>query len=190
MRTFERGDVIKVPFPYTDRETRQSRPALVVSTAQLQELHGLLWVVMITSAENRGWPDDVPVANLKRAGLPVPSLIRSAKIATIDASDASKLGAGVGGPGQTGHGQDQTEVGDCMNGALSTAPRAGHFPRRAANEAYRDATRQALDKTVLVDLLGVPSSMLDSLAPLRQQWCNEPTVHGGKSTRPALSSTS
>ena len=92
MRTFERGDVIKVPFPYTDRETRQSRPALVVSTAQLQELHGLLWVVMITSAENRGWPDDVPVANLKRAGLPVPSLIRSAKIATIDASDASKLG--------------------------------------------------------------------------------------------------
>ena len=94
MRTFERGDVIKVPFPYTDRATRQSRPAVVVSTAQLQEVHGLLWVVMITSAENRGWPDDVPVANLKLAGLPVPSLIRSAKIATIDASDASKLGRG------------------------------------------------------------------------------------------------
>ena len=92
MRTFERGDVIKVPFPYTDRATRQSRPAVVVSTAQLQDLYGLLWVVMITSAENRGWPDDVPVTNLKRAGLPVPSVIRSAKIATIDASDASKLG--------------------------------------------------------------------------------------------------
>ena len=92
MPTFERGDVVKVPFPYTDRATRQSRPALVVSTARLKNLHGLLWVVMITSAENRGWPDDVPVANLKMAGLPVPSLIRCAKIATIDASDASKLG--------------------------------------------------------------------------------------------------
>ena len=92
MWTFERGDVIKVPFPYTDRATRQSRPAVVVSTAQLQDLHGLLWVVMITSAENRGWPDDVPVANLKLAGLPAPSVIRSAKIAMIDASDASKLG--------------------------------------------------------------------------------------------------
>ena len=69
MQTFERGDVIKVPFPYTDRATRQSRPAVVVSTDQLQDLHGLLWVVMITSAKNRGWPDDVPVANLKRAGL-------------------------------------------------------------------------------------------------------------------------
>ena len=84
--------MIKVPFPYTDRATRQSRPALVVSTGRLEEMHGLLWVVMITSAENRGWPGDVPVENLKMAGLPVPSLIRSAKIATIDASDASKLG--------------------------------------------------------------------------------------------------
>ena len=92
MPTFDQGDVIKVPFPYTDRATRQSRPALVVSTARLEELHGLLWVVMITSAENRGWPDDVPVVNLKMAGLPVPSLIRCAKIATIDASHASKLG--------------------------------------------------------------------------------------------------
>ena len=92
MRTFERGDVVKVPFPYTDRATRQSRPALVVSTARLKDLHGLLWVVMITSAENRGWPDDVPVTNLKMAGLPSPSLIRSAKIATIDAADALKLG--------------------------------------------------------------------------------------------------
>ena len=92
MRTFERGDVIKVPFRYTDRATRQSRPAVVVSTARLQDLHGLLWVVMITSAANRGWQDDVPVADLRRAGLPVPSVIRSAKIATIDASDASKLG--------------------------------------------------------------------------------------------------
>ena len=92
MPTFEQGDVIKVPFPYTDRPTRQSRPALVVSTRRLEELHGLLWVVMITSAENRRWPDDVPVADLKLAGLPVPSLIRSAKIATINASDASKLG--------------------------------------------------------------------------------------------------
>lgn len=92
MPTFERGDVIKVPFPYTDRATRQSRPALVVSTARLEELHGLLWVVMITSAENRGWPDDVPIADLKTAGLPAPSLIRCAKIATLDASDALKLG--------------------------------------------------------------------------------------------------
>ena len=92
MPTFRRGDVIKVPFPYTDRSTRQSRPALVVSGPTLEQTHGLLWVVMITSAENRGWPGDVPVGNLSVAGLPAPSVIRTAKIATIEAIDAARLG--------------------------------------------------------------------------------------------------
>lgn len=92
MASFEPGDVIKVPFPYTDRATRQSRPALVVSVPALEESHGLLWVVMITSAENRGWPCDVAVDNLGAAGLPVPSVVRSAKIATIEARDARRLG--------------------------------------------------------------------------------------------------
>lgn len=79
--------------PHPDRATRQSRPALVVSAGSLEDAHGLLWVVMITSAQNRGWPGDVPVNNLAAAGLPVPSVIRTAKIATIEAADAAKLGA-------------------------------------------------------------------------------------------------
>jgi mRNA interferase MazF len=92
MASFRQGDVIKVPFPYTDRSTRQSRPALVVSSGGIEDAHGLLWVVMITSAENRAWADDVPVNNLAAAGLPVPSVIRTAKIATIEAADATRLG--------------------------------------------------------------------------------------------------
>ncbi len=93
MPSFDPGDVIKVPFPYTGRSTRQSRPALVVSASTLEQAHGLLWVAMITSAANRGWPDDVPIDDLAAAGLPAPSVIRSAKIATIEASDATRLGA-------------------------------------------------------------------------------------------------
>ena len=54
-----------------------------------------------------------------------------------------------------------------------------------ANEAYRDPTRQALDRAVLVDLLGLPEAVLEPLEALRRQWCAEPTVHGGKSTRPS-----
>ena len=81
-----------MPFPYTDRLTRQWRPALVVSTGAFEDGHGLLWVVMITSAKNRGWIGDVSVTDLAAAGLPVPSLMRTAKIATIDASEAVKLG--------------------------------------------------------------------------------------------------
>ncbi len=92
MAIFSQGDVVKVPFPYTDRSTRQSRPALVVSTG-LEDAHRLVWVVMITSAENRGWPGDVTINNLAEAGLPAPSVIRAAKITTIDATDANKLGS-------------------------------------------------------------------------------------------------
>ena len=92
MASFSPGDVVKVPFPYTDRPTRQSRPALVVSSGGIEDAHGLLWVVMITSSENRGWAGDLEVTNLAVAGLPIPSVIRTAKIATIEASDATKLG--------------------------------------------------------------------------------------------------
>ena len=49
-----------------------------------------------------------------------------------------------------------------------------------ANEAYRDDVRQALDRAVLVELLGLPEDTLEAFANLRLQWCNEPTVHGGK----------
>ena len=53
-------------------------------------------------------------------------------------------------------------------------------PLLPANEAYRDDVRQALDRAVLVELLGLPEDMLKAFANLRFQWCDEPTVHGGK----------
>ena len=52
-----------------------------------------------------------------------------------------------------------------------------------ANEAYRDDARQALDRAVLVELLRLPEETLEPLAILRDQWCAEPSVHGGKKTR-------
>lgn len=92
MPAFNAWDVIKVPFPYTDRPVRQRRPALVVAANGIQQEHGLLWVLMITSAENRGWPGDVEVTDLAAAGLPSPSVIRTAKIATIEAKEAERIG--------------------------------------------------------------------------------------------------
>ena len=92
MASFEAGDLIKVPFPYTDRSTRQRRPALVVSAGALARDHGLLWVLMVTSAENRAWPSDVAISDHLACGLPVASVVRTAKIATIDLRDAEALG--------------------------------------------------------------------------------------------------
>ena len=60
-------------------------------------------------------------------------------------------------------------------------------PFLPANEAYRDQTRQDLDRAVLIDLLGLPASLLDPLSNLRLQWCHEPSVHGGKKTAPSTS---
>ena len=53
-----------------------------------------------------------------------------------------------------------------------------------ANEAWRDDVRQALDRAVLVDLLELREDVMKPLALLRRQWCAEPSVHGGNSTRP------
>ena len=53
-----------------------------------------------------------------------------------------------------------------------------------ANEAYRDSTRKDLDQAILIDLLGMPKKILEPLDLLRLKWCAEPSVHGGKNTRP------
>lgn len=60
-----------------------------------------------------------------------------------------------------------------------------------ANEAYRDPTRIALDEAVLIEMLGLhdiagtdADEVMESLKVLREQWCREHSVHGGKNTRP------
>lgn len=63
----------------------------------------------------------------------------------------------------------------------------GEFRNRQllpANEAWRDSVRQALDRTVLIDLMELPDDIMGPLDLLRRQWCAEPSVHGGKSTAP------
>ncbi|WP_295882759.1 type II toxin-antitoxin system PemK/MazF family toxin [uncultured Thiohalocapsa sp.] len=96
MPTFSRGDIVKVPFPYTNRPTRQFRPALVISGGDVADGEragfSLIWVLMITSAQNRGWPGDVALGDLSGTGLPAPSVVRTAKIATIEARHAARLG--------------------------------------------------------------------------------------------------
>lgn len=56
-------------------------------------------------------------------------------------------------------------------------------PLLPANEAYQDDTRQALDRDLLLGVLGFSESVLEPVSVLRSQWCAEPTVHGGKATR-------
>lgn len=92
MPSFKAWDIVRVPFPYIERPVRQHRPALVIAGDDGDGPHRLLWLAMITSAANRGWSGDVPISNLRRAGLPIASIVRPAKLATIEAGMAERLG--------------------------------------------------------------------------------------------------
>jgi mRNA interferase MazF len=81
--SFDAFDVVVVPFPYSDRLAEKRRPALVVSNRTLTEF-GLLWLAMITSADNERWSCDIAIDELAEAGLPAPSVVRPAKIACIE----------------------------------------------------------------------------------------------------------
>jgi len=63
---FERWQVVRVPFPFTDRAASKIRPALVLS------------------AGHAPWPLDCPIGDLAAAGLPVPTVLRM-KLFTLDA---------------------------------------------------------------------------------------------------------
>jgi mRNA interferase MazF len=92
MPAFSQGDVVRVPFPYANRNTRQHRPALVISNGPIGDSDALLWVAMITSAQNRPWPGDHAIEAFAQAGLPIPSVVRATKITTIEARDAEGVG--------------------------------------------------------------------------------------------------
>jgi mRNA interferase MazF len=82
---FHAGDVVVVPFPYSDRLAQKRRPALVVSNDDLHAL-GLIWAVMITSAKSSSHPRDFVLSDLARAGRKPPSIIRPSKIACLEPS--------------------------------------------------------------------------------------------------------
>ena len=84
MASFERYDVVRVPFPFSDRQAEKNRPALVISdAAAFNRPAGHSVMAMITSAGHAPWPLDVPISDLNAAGLPVPSIVRF-KLFTLD----------------------------------------------------------------------------------------------------------
>ena len=82
--SFERFDVVRVPFPFTDRQSTKNRPALVLSSAEdFNHAAGHSVMAMITSEANAPWPLDQTLGNLVAAGLPAPSKVRF-KLFTLD----------------------------------------------------------------------------------------------------------
>ncbi len=82
--SFERFAVVRVPFPFTDRNATKNRPALVLSDPLgFNTPAGHSVMAMITSESNPPWPLDCPIADLAVAGLPALSKVRF-KLFTLD----------------------------------------------------------------------------------------------------------
>jgi len=86
MTVYKRGQVVLVPFPFTDLTSVKQRPALVVSADQFNASRPDVILAAITSQISPQLGDDemlVSVAELAQWGLPKPSVLKLAKLFTI-----------------------------------------------------------------------------------------------------------
>ena len=84
--SFNRGDVVLVPFPFTDLTTQKQRPALVISSKGFNDSSSDAILLAITSQIPReSQPTDYQLSSeeQRKAGLPRPSLVKAGKVVTL-----------------------------------------------------------------------------------------------------------
>lgn len=85
MGDYSPGDIVVVPFPFTDCRATKRRPALVCSSREFNRESRHLVLAMVTTSGHAPWPGDVAIRDLGASGLPAPSVVRW-KLFTLDAS--------------------------------------------------------------------------------------------------------
>lgn len=81
MQNYNSFDVIRVPFPFADKNISKTRPAIVLSKENGSEL---VVCCMVTSAKASSYKLDFTVNDIAPTGLPKNSVVRVEKIFTID----------------------------------------------------------------------------------------------------------
>jgi mRNA interferase MazF len=83
---YSRGDVVLIPFPFTDLSTAKTRPAAVISGAAYHNVRSELLLAYISSQVSKAHPIlDHMLIDWASAGLPRPSFVRP-KVAAIEPS--------------------------------------------------------------------------------------------------------
>jgi mRNA interferase MazF len=82
MIPYKQGDVILVPFPFTDLSLNKRRPAVVLSCESYNESGDLIIGFLSSNLNGSFKMGDFKLVDYKQAGLPLPTKFR-AKFATI-----------------------------------------------------------------------------------------------------------
>jgi len=84
MTNYEFGDVVLVPFPFTNQITSKKRPAVVVSAADYQRERADLILIAVTSQANPATSfGEMTITFWQASGLIKPSIVKPV-ITTID----------------------------------------------------------------------------------------------------------
>lgn len=87
MTPYNQSDVVLVPFPFTNLQTTKRRPAVIISANWFNHTHSDCVVVAITSKiPSQLSRDELQLSDsdLKAAGLPKKSIVKTGKIVTIE----------------------------------------------------------------------------------------------------------
>lgn len=96
MISLQRWDIVSVAFPFVEGYEVKRRPALIISTEALHQVHQLAYIAMITTA--RGMtdmrPQDIIIKDTAAAGLPEHCIIRPSRMTAIElGKDMRRLGS-------------------------------------------------------------------------------------------------
>jgi mRNA interferase MazF len=80
----KKGTIVLVPFPFTDLQGAKVRPALVVSDKPVGEDVVLVFISAKKAKSKKQYAHDVPICATGINGLKQDSVIRCAKIATLE----------------------------------------------------------------------------------------------------------
>ncbi len=75
MTSCDQGDILLVPFPFTDQQTTKRRPAVVVSGKTYNQTHPDIILAPVTSQIHRAL-DTVELMDWQQAGLIKPSVVK------------------------------------------------------------------------------------------------------------------
>ena len=77
MTTYEFGDIVLVPFPFTDQSAVKKRPAVIISSDDYNRRRPDIIIMAVTSQiHSANYYGDITVKNWHQSGLLKPSIIK------------------------------------------------------------------------------------------------------------------